>query len=79
MFAHHNYNYEKLRDEIESLWREKNDSIADFSSRISQIYYRFHDDEQPSEDEFVQFKLYLLHISLSNEENQLLSSELNST
>lgn len=48
VFAHQSYNYEKLCDEIESLWREKDESIVDFNSRIPHVHYRPHDDDQPS-------------------------------
>ena len=44
-FSLQNYNYDKLCDEIKSIWREKDESIDDFNSRILEVYYRFHDDD----------------------------------
>ena len=40
---HQNYNYVQLCDEIESLQRDKDESIVYFDSRIIRDYYRFHD------------------------------------
>ena len=45
LIAHHNYGYDQLCNEIELIWKDKEDSFDAFISRIAQIYYRFHDDD----------------------------------
>ena len=34
ILSHYNYDYEKLCDEMESRWREEDESIAIYDSRI---------------------------------------------
>ena len=53
--------------------------MGDFLSRISQIYYRFHDNDRTSKEYFHKFYTYLQHISFSEEEYPLLFDEPNST
>lgn len=73
--AHHNYDYEKLCEEIKSLQRNEYESIANFNSRIIQSYYRFYDYDRPSKEYFHKKRLSLLHRSV---ENQMLFDEPNS-
>ena len=64
MFSQQNYNYEKLCDEFEYFLRENDESITNFNSRISQVYYRYHDGDQPSEENLIQSNLYIFLVFL---------------
>ena len=66
LFAHQSYNYDELCNEIESLWKERNESLDDFHSRLLQIYYIFHDEHRPSKKYFHVLFTYLLSISFSD-------------
>ena len=47
-------------DEIESIQREEEESTVDFDLRLTQHYYRFHDDDQPAEEDYVQLRVSLI-------------------
>ena len=74
--THQNYHYNQLFAEIETLPRDKNESIADFDSRIMQNYYRFDDDDQPSKEYFDKTRKSLIHNSLMKVEKLMLLNEL---
>lgn len=78
LHAHQNYDYEELCDEIESLQREQDESIANFNSSIIQNYYIFHDDDLPSKEGFDPLMLSLILNSLSKVEKQIFFDEFDS-
>jgi hypothetical protein len=70
LHAFENYDYDELCKEMLELRKEKDESLEDFSLRFMCLFYRFHLDDMPSISEWF---LYL--ISLSNEQDQLVSEE----
>jgi xylose isomerase len=63
-----NYDYDQLCDEIGLVQKQKKESVDEIISRITQIYYRFHDDDRPSQEDFLELYTYLISISLSGED-----------
>lgn len=59
LFTHHNYDYDQLCEEIESIQRE-NESIVDFYLRLIQHSYRFHDEDRLSEEVYTMFRISLI-------------------
>lgn len=47
----------------------------DDSQRVSQIYYRFYDNGRPSKEEFIEFYIHIIFISLIEEEYLLIYGE----
>lgn len=79
LISHYSYDYDQSCNEIESIQKEKDESMGDFILKISQIYYKFYDVDRSLEEYFHQLCTYLLHISLREEEHLLLFDESNST
>ena len=43
MISHQNYDYNELCDEIQSIRKEKEESMDEFISKMEKIYYRFNE------------------------------------
>lgn len=74
--THHNYNYDQLCDEIESLHIDEDESIVNFNSRIMKNYYRFHDDDRPLQFFFDKTMLSLIQKSHTKFDRQWFFNEL---
>ena len=57
--AHEDYNYQKLRYEIENLRKQEGESTSTFFSRFMSIHFRFLEKDQLSTEELTILFLYL--------------------
>lgn len=60
LFAHQNYDYNELCDEIQLSRRKEEESKDDFILRMAQMYYRFHDADRPSREVFLDLCISIL-------------------
>ena len=54
LILHQRYNYDRLCNEIKTIQKGIEELVDDYFSRVSQIYYRFHDNDRPLKEELIE-------------------------
>ena len=78
VFVHQNYDYDQLCEEIESIQRDEDESIADFDLRLIQHSCIFHDDDRTSKKDYTLFRFSLIFKCYFEDERKLFFGDVDS-